>query len=421
MPKPYLIRRATILQAGHLLYQKKVDVLIANGSIEQIGENLKADATEITGENLWVTAGWVDLRCHLSDPGNEHKDTLLNTLDTAASGGFTGVLTLPHSEPAIRDKSGVNYLRRASSDHVVDLHISGVLSDLKQSENLAELYDMHLAGAVAFTNGDQSVSNGLLKKALLYTKPFGVRVVTHPSDKSVEQGGCVNESENTIHTGLKTSPALGEYISVQEQIEVARYCGAAVHFSCISAAESVMLIRQAKNEGLLISCDVSIFNLCFTDKEVVGFDENFKLYPPLRSEKDRIALIDGVNDGTIDAICSNHHPQNIENKQVEFDYADTGALSLQLMLPWYLKYLSTAIDQTIFIAAVTSGPRSILGLPQVLVQEESTANLTVVDIDKVWTLDKNTNQSASKNTHEWGLAQRGRVVAIFNKNNVKLT
>lgn len=421
MPKSYLIRQATILQKGHSLHEKKVDVLLTNGFIEQIGQNLKADAIEIRGKNLWLTAGWVDMRCHLSDPGNEHKDSLINMLDTAASGGFTGILTLPHSVPEISDKSGVNYLRRASNDHLVDLHISGVLSDVKQPENLAELYDMHLAGAVAFTNGDQSVSNGLLKKALLYTKSFGARVVTHPSDKSIEQGGCVNESENTIHTGLKTSPALAEYVSVREQIEVARYCGAAVHFSCISAAESVQLIHQAKKEGLPITCDVSIFNLCFTDEEVLGFDENFKLYPPLRSEKDKKALIDGVNDGTIDAICSNHHPQNIESKQVEFDYADTGALSLQLMLPWYIKYLSATMQKTTFIAAVTSGPRSILGLSQVSLQEKSAANLTVIDIDEVWTLDKNTNQSASKNTHEWGLVQKGRVVATFNKNNVKLT
>lgn len=414
MAKSYLIRNATLLQAGHSLHGKTTDILISNGTIEKIGANLKAEATEITGDDIWVSAGWVDLRCHLTDPGNEHKDTLQNTLDAAAAGGFTSVVTLPHSEPSIHDKSGVNYIVQSSQNHAVDVLPTGVLSDVKHIENLAELYDMHQAGAVAFTNGDGAVSNGLLKKALLYTKPFGAMVITHPSDKSVEQGGSVNESETTIHTGLKTSPSLAEYISVREQIEVAKYCDSPVHFSCVSTAESVALIRQAKKEGLAITCDVSIFNLSFTDEEVLGFDENFKLYPPLRSEKDRKALVKGVNDGTIDAICSNHNPQNIESKQVEFDYADTGALSLQLVLPWYIKYLSKAIDKDVFINALTAGPGRILGLPESKIDEGEVATLTVVDAKAQWAFDKETNKSDSKNSHEWGQEQQGKVLAIFN-------
>lgn len=414
MAKSYLIRNATLLHAGHSLHGKTTDILISNGTISKIGANLQADATEITGEDIWVSAGWVDMRCHLTDPGNEHKDTLQNTLNAAAAGGFTSVVTLPHSEPTIHDKSGVNYIVQSSESHVVNVLPTGVLSDVQHAENLAELYDMHQAGAVAFTNGDGAVSNGLLKKALLYTKPFGAAVITHPSDKSIEQGGSVNESETTIHTGLKTSPSLAEFISVREQIEVAKYCDSSVHFSCISAAESVALIRQAKKDGLAITCDVSIFNLCFTDKEVVGFDENFKLYPPLRSEKDRKALVKGVNDGTIDAICSNHNAQNIESKQVEFDYADTGALSLQLVLPWYIKYLSKDIDKATFVNAVTIGPSRVLGLPEAIMQEDTVATLTVVDAKAQWTFNKDTNKSDSKNSHEYGQEQQGRVLAVFN-------
>lgn len=415
MPKTYLIRNATLIQEGNPLSGTSIDILIFNGQIQEIGPELKADAKVITGQDLWVTEGWIDMRCHLTDPGNEHKDTLEKTLNTAAAGGFTSLVTLPCSEPSISDKSGVNYIIKSSQNHLVDVRPTGVLSDTKHAGNLAELYDMSLAGAVAFTNGDGAVSNGLLRKALLYTKPFGAKVLTHPSDKSIEQGGSVNESETTVHTGLKTSPSIAEFISVREQIEVARYCNAAVHFSCISTAESVDHIRQAKKEGLAVTCDVSIFNLCFTDKEVLSFDENFKLYPPLRSEKDRNALIQGVNDGVIDAICSNHHPQNIESKQVEFDYADTGALSLQLILPWYLKHLANDISKETFVNALTNGPRNLLGLPTEAISKNTSVNLTIIDTHHEWIFNAETNQSSSKNSHEWKQKQMGRIVSVFNK------
>jgi dihydroorotase len=411
----HLIQNATLILEGHSLNGTSIDILLEDGLIQKIGTNIKSDATPITGANLWVTAGWVDMRCHLTDPGLEHKDTVESLLNTAVAGGFTHVVTLPHSVPTIHDKSKVNYLLQASKGHLASLLPSGVLSDNNQSENLAELYDMHNAGAVAFTNGDKAVSNGLLKKALLYTKPFGAKIITHPSDKSLEQGGSVNESETTIHTGLKTSSSLAEYVNVREQIEVARYCDSPIHFSCISTKESVELIRQAKKEGVTVTCDVSIFNLCFTDKEVLGFDENFKLYPPLRNEDDRKALVAGVNDGTVDAICSNHNPQNVESKQVEFDYADNGALSLQLLLPWYTKYLSKEIDKDTFIAALTTKPRAILGLENSAFNQGEVANITVIDMENSWMFDGDTNQSLSKNSHEWGQEQQGKVKAVFHQ------
>ena len=418
VPKSYLIRNAKLIETDHKLHLKKVDVLVTSGVIQAIGANLQsADAAVIEGKELVVTNGWVDMRCHLTDPGNEHKDTLQNLMDTAASGGFTKLVTLPNSEPAIADKSGVKYLQQASQYHLVDLKPTGVLSSTER-ENLAELYDMYGAGAIAFTNGDASVSNGLLKKALLYTKPFGARIITHPSDKSLEQHGLVNESANTLHTGLKTSSSLAEYLNVQEQIEVAKYCDAALHFSAISAAESVDLIRRAKKEGLKITCDVAIANLCFTDEEVLSFEENFKLYPPLRTEKDRQALIAGVNDGTIDAICSNHCPQNIENKEVEFDYADFGALSLQMVYAWYTKYLQKDLALSKFVEKLTTGPNTCLQEKASTLEVGQEANITVLDQATNWVFDASTNHSVSKNTHEWNKELNGKVVAVFNNKQV---
>jgi len=418
VPQSYLIRNATLLEKGHSLHSEKIDILIVNGKIAELGKSIKSDVVLIEGEDLIVSSGWIDLRCHLSDPGNEHKDSLGDTLNSAAAGGFTTLVTLPHSEPAIENKSSVNYLVKSAQDHIVDLMPTGVLSSSENYENLAELYDMYNAGSVAFTNGDNAVSNGLLKKALLYTKPFGAIVISHASDKSLEQKGVVNESETTIHTGLKTSSSLAEYISVREQIEVAKYCDAPLHFSCISTKESVALIKQAKKEGAKITCDVAIASLCFTDKEILSFDENFKLYPPLRTEKDRKALIKGLNDGTIDAICSNHCPQNIESKLVEFDYADFGSLSLQLMLSWYLKHLASDISMELFVSSLTSGPGNVLENVSSTVNKGDSANLIVVDMKAKWTFDASTNKSSSKNSHEWKKEQVGKVIAVFNNNKI---
>jgi dihydroorotase len=420
VPKSYLIRNAKLVSKGHPNHLSKTDILITDGIIKSIATGIKAEATEISGEELVVTSGWFDLRVHLSDPGNEHKDSLTNILNTAAAGGFTGICTLPNAEPAINSKSAINYLKKQAEQSLTTLYPSGVISNADDAENLAELYDMHLAGALAFTNGDRCISNGLLKKALLYTKPFSAKIFSQPLDGSLHQHGMVNESENTVHTGLKTSPSLAEYINVREQLEVAKYCDSPIHFSGISCKESVELIAEAKKKGQKVTCDTTIFNLCFTDAEVLNFDENFKLHPVLRTEKDRKALVKGIQNGTIDAICSNHYPQNIEAKQVEFDYADEGALSLQLVYSWYLKYLSKELDFEVFVSKLTLDARAVLGIESTELTEGAVANLSVFDAKASWEMNSKTNKSLSRNTHEWNKTLTGKAVAVFNNKKVNL-
>lgn len=420
MAESYFIQKATLIHDGHVFHNQKVDIVIEEGKISEIGTNLPPKGSLISGKNIYVSEGWTDLRAHLTDPGFEHKDTLHSLLDTTASGGFTSVITLPHSEPPIADKSGVHYIINSTENHLVDLYPTGQINDSERSENLAELFDMHTAGAISFTNGDSRMSNGLLKKALLYTKPFGAKIISHPSDKSLENGGVVNESEVTLHTGLKTSPSIAEYVSVKEQIEIAKYCESALHLTCISTKESVDLIRKAKSHGLSITCDVAIANLCFTDEAVLSFDENHKVYPPLRSEADRTALVDGVNDGTIDAICSNHCPQNIESKMKEFDYAEYGSLTLQSVWPWYVKHLADEVELETFISKLTNGPRKVLGQAIGKMEEGESANLVVLDPSAKWILDESTSRSMSKNTAEWKENQVGKVLAVFNNKKVKI-
>jgi dihydroorotase len=412
--KTFTIKNALFVQPEHSLHLKHADIIIEDGKVKSIGESVATEGEEITGEQLVVSSGWCDLKTHLTDPGNEHKDTVASLLETAANGGFTAITTTPDTNPPIADKSAVNYVLKSAEHHLVDLYPTGRIAALNEEENLAELFDMYQAGALAFSNGEAKVSNGLLLKALRYTRPFKAPVLVQPLDRSIHKGGTVNESVNTIHTGLKTSPALAEYISVKQHLEIARYCDAPLHFSSISTAEAVKLIQEAQDEGMQVTCDTTIFNLCFTDEQVLTFNENFKLNPLLRTERDRKALVQGLNNGVIQAISSNHHPQNEESKQVEFDYADTGALSLQFVLAWYYQYLQQDLDITTLVNALTAGPRAILGLSNSSIQEGEKANLVVFDAEKKWTFNEKSNKSISKNTHLWQKELKGKAIAIFN-------
>lgn len=414
MAKTFTIKNARLVHPGHSLHLQNINLVLVDGKIKQVGLDIPPEGEVVTGDQLVVTAGWCDLKTHLTDPGNEHKDTIGSLLNSAASGGYTSIATTPNTEPPIADKSSVNYVLKSAEHHMVNLHPMGRIAAVNESENLAELYDMYQSGAIAFSNGESEMSGGLLLKALRYTKPFKAPIVVQALDHSIHKGGVVNESENTIHTGLKASPALAEHIAVKQYLEIARYCNAPIHFTSISTAESVDLIKAAQQEGLAVTCDVTIFNLCFTDNEVLSFNENFKLNPLLRTEKDRRALLEGLKTGVIQAISSNHHPQNEESKQVEFDYADTGALSLQFVMAWYYQYLQHDLELEVFVKALTSGPRKVLGLPEVQIEEGQVANLAVFDTDKNWQFNEESNMSISKNTHLWQQEVKGKAIAVFN-------
>ena len=419
MPESYLIRNAKLFSPGHSSHLKQTDLLIEKGIVKKIAKSIDAKAQEISGKALWVTSGLCGLRTHLTDPGYEYKDSIDSLLETAAAGGFTSIVTTPDTKPKIDSKGSISYLINASKDNLVSIMPTGKLTEATSNENLAELYDMHQSGAAVFSNGEEEVTNGLLKKALLYVKPFNGKVFTTPLDFSLGKDGLVNESENTIHTGLKVSPSLAEEISVKEQIEIARYCDASIHLSGITSAGSVELIKQAKKEGVSITCDTTIFNLCFTDNEVLGFDENFKLKPMLRTELDRQALIAGVNSGTIDAISVNHCPQNPESKVVEFNYAAFGALSLQFVLSWYLEHLQKDIRPEIFIQKLTSGPKTVLQIKNSAIEEGSVADMCVFNTEEIWEFNESTNKSKSKNSHLWNKKIKGKTVALFNNKKTK--
>lgn len=411
-----LIKQVKVADPGSTHFNRLTDLFISGGIITQIGDlNQSADLV-IDGENCIAVAGFFDLRCRHGEPGLEQNEDVESLTNAAAAGGFTEIASLPDTHPAVQSRAQIEFILRKSESKLVTVYPLGAATQDLEGKELAELYDMHQGGAIGFSNADVPYNSGALQRALLYSKNFGGLIFSHAEDKNLSNGGFVHESNNTASLGLKQFPAHAEYTSISAQIEIARYTGARLHFSHLSSLKSVELIRNAKAEGLPITCDVSILNLIFTDEALSGFDANFKLMPPLRGNEDRLALIAGINDGTIDCIVSDHNPQSPESKVVEFNYSPFGAITIQLVYSLYQTYLKDSISLETFVKTLTINPRAILNLPQVSIEQGAQANLSIFNTKMEWQFDKKTNFSLSSNSHLMGTSLIGKCIFITNKN-----
>ncbi|MCB0400541.1 MAG: dihydroorotase [Flavobacteriales bacterium] len=418
-----LIKSARIVDANSKHHGKTIDVLIEKGIIREIGKGLKApkNCREISIKGLHLSTGWFDLRANFCDPGHEYKEDLNSGLEAAARGGFTGVLIMPDTEPAIDSKAGVEYIINKTKGNLVDAHPAGCLSHHTEGKEIAEMYDMHLAGAKAFTDNKKSIdSASLLNRALLYSQSFGGLIMNFPNNHELSKGGQINEGIVSTKLGLKGIPALAEELMVSRDIYLAEYCNARIHLTNISTKQSVKLIKEAKKKGLKITADVNAYNLKLDETHNERFDSNFKVLPPLRTQEDIKALIAGLKDGTIDAICSDHTPEDIENKQCEFDHAAFGIINLQTAFAAAHTALKGKLDLDEFIEKITTAPRNILGLKQPQVKEGEAANLTLFHPDQTWTFSRESISSKSKNSPFIGMELSGTVLGVLNNNQIKL-
>lgn len=416
--KSYLIKGAVICESAH---PERKDIYVEDGVIHQIGEALTiAPGTEVLDvQGARVSAGWFDLRCRLSDPGFEEREDLFSGTLAAAAGGFTDIACLPDTKPVIDSKSQIDYILSSTRNAVARVHPLGTASIKLEGKELSEMYDMKMAGAVAFSNGDYPVADaGYLLRAMLYSKPFGGLMMVHAEDISLSKHGLVNESRNTVNTGLKTAPRMAESTAVQTYIEVAAYAGTRLHISHVSTRESVEHIRSAKKRGIEVTCDVSIIHLILNDLEYSKFDSNYKISPPLRSEEDRLALVAGVNDGTIDAIVTDHAPLNPELKEVEFDYATPGMTGFQTFYPLYNQYLSDQISEKIFLERITVGPRKVLNLNSIAISPGQEAVMTIFDPGCTWQFNATSNLSKSNNNPYFGETLQGKILYTIHKNKI---
>ncbi len=411
-----LIKSATIVDPNSSFNKKVADILIKNGTITEIATDINTDTEFFDAEGKQVSPGFFDLNCNIGELGLETKEDLQTGTKAAAAGGFTGIALMPNTQPPVHSKSEVEYLLNRAKNNLVDVYPLGSISHKREGKDLAEMYDMYLSGAKAFTDGNRPVQDaGLMERALLYTKGFEALVFSYPEDTAIAGKAKVNEGEMSTLLGMKGIPSLAEELMVARDLYLAEYTGSKIHFSTISTVRSVELIRDARAKGLQVTCDVAAHHLVLTDDALSGFDSLYKVKPPLRTLKDVNALIAGLKDGTIDAIVSQHTPHEIEFKDVEFEVAEYGITGFQTTLALALK-AGLAID--LIIKKLAVNPRIILNIEVPVIAVGQKANLVVFDAGAEWEYNHKNNRSKSYNSPYIGQNLTGKVLLTCNNNHL---
>lgn len=414
-----LIKQATIIDSTSAHNGRVVDILIEKGIITQIKKNivLEKGIKTVEAEGLHVSAGWLDMQVNFCDPGYEHKETLDNGLRAASKGGFTGVALMSGTNPPLHNKGQIEYVVNRSKNNLVDVFPVGTLSHNQEGKDLSEMYDMQLSGAVAFSDYKKTTKDaGLIVRALQYSQNINSFIISHCDDKTISHDGLMNEGITSTKLGLKGMPALAEEIMLQRNIQILEYTGGKMHIPTISTKGSVELIKKAKAKKLNITCGVAAYNLLLDDTELEGFDTNYKVNPPLRTKEDIDALKKGIADGTIDVIVSDHNPQDIESKDLEFDLADNGMVGLESCFGVLNAALGSKLNLENIVDTLTKNPRTILGIAPISIKEGAEANLTLFNPTKKYVFEKSHLVSSNKNSGFIGKELKGEVIGVFNKN-----
>lgn len=413
-----IIRNATIIDPKSPFHTKIVDVLIADGCITKIGTALPNpdNFEEINRDNLHVSQGWFDSSVSLGEPGFEDRETIENGLQVAAKSGFTGIALQPNSFPIIDNQSQVHFVKSKATGAATELFPIGALTKGSEGKDMAELFDMKNAGAIAFGDYNRSLENAnLLKIALQYTQDFEGLIIAFSQDEKIKGNGVANEGIVSTRLGLKGIPNLAEELQVARNLFLLEYTGGKLHIPTISTAKSVALIQEAKAKGLNVSCSVAVHHLVLTDEKLEEFDTRFKVSPPLRTETDRLALLEGVKNGTIDMITSDHNPIDIEHKKMDFDTAKSGTIGLESTFG----ALMTVLPIEMVIEKLTAG-RITFGIETPSITEGAKANLSLFNPEGKSTFTAEAIRSKSKNSAFISTEIKGKVYGIVNQNQLIL-
>lgn len=414
-----LIRQAFVADPNSSFNGTTQDILIDNGVVVTISKSITSGidntVTVIEQEGLVISPGFTDLFSHFCDPGLEYRETLESGAAAAAAGGYTQVFTLPNTQPVVSNKTQVQYIVQGTATLPVTIRPLGTITKNGEGKELAEMYDMYNAGAVAFSDGNNPVqSPGLLLKALLYVKAFDGVLIQVPVDESISKYGLMHEGIVSTRMGLPGIPAIGEELLIQRDIELAKYTGSKLHFTGVSTARGIQLIKDAKEAGIQVTCSVTPYHLLFCDEDLADYDTNLKVTPPLRLRSDMLALRQAVLNGVADCIASHHLPQNWDNKTCEFEYAKPGMISLQTAYA----AVQTAIPEllpTQVAALFAVNPAKIFATEQTSLAEGAAASFTLFQPGGTTVLTTANNKSRSVNSPFLNKTLNGKVLGIIHK------
>jgi dihydroorotase len=411
-----LIKQAKVYDESSAFHHKTVDVLIEGGLITEIKKSIstKSGYKVIEEAGLSISQGWIDMQVVSCDPGFEHKEDLESLVKSAAAGGYTAVCVHNYNQPALHNKTQIEYILNKTQNKIVDVYPFGTITVNAAGNELAEMYDMKQSGALAFSDYKHPIKDaGMMMRALQYATNVNSFIIVHCNDESISVSGQMNEGETSTTLGLKGIPALAEELMLQRNITILEYTGGKMHVSTISTKGSVELIKKAKSAGLQITCGVAAVNLMQDDSVLTEFDSNYKLNPPLRTKKDVVALRHALENGTIDVIVSDHLPQDPESKELEFDLADFGMIGLQTSFNCALEAMKEKGLDTL-VKSITVNPRQILGISNSSIAEGVKANVTLFNPIAQSSLNEKNNYSRSKNSPFFNKSMIGRIVGVVN-------
>ena len=397
-----------LIKNGHIVDAKTgrngiYDILVEDGRIAEIAEAIEAQNCDIiNASGKYVLPGLVDAHCHLRDPGFEYKEDIESGTRSAAAGGFTSIACMPNTNPVVDNEAVVKYIiNKATQDGLVNVFPIGAISKGQKGEELAEIGELKFAGAVAISDDGKPVkSSSLMKKTLQYASMFDITVISHCEDTDLAEEGVMNEGIQSTISGLKGIPSAAEEIMVARDLILSEYTKVPVHIAHVSTALSVQLIRDAKKRGVKVTCETCPHYFSLTEAACGNFNTLAKVNPPLRTDTDVKAIIEGLRDGTIDVIATDHAPHHSDEKNVEFNLAANGLVGFETALPLAITYLVKPgmLSMEQLVEKLCVNPSRILGLNKGVLEVGRAADITITDIDEEFTVDVNSFNSKSKNS-----------------------
>ena len=409
----YIIKGGTVVdpQSG---MQEKLDILVEDGIIREISQEIKGEGLDVlSAEGLTVSPGLVDIHVHFRDPGYEYKEDIVTGSAAAAKGGFTSVACMPNTNPVLDNAALIQYVINKSRNRgKINVFPIGCITKGMKSEELAEIGELKEAGAVGISDDGRPVLKpSLLRKALEYAKMFSIPVMSHCEDLDLVDGGAMNEGAMSTYLGLRGIPKAAESVGVARDVLIAEETDAPIHICHVSTKNSIDVIRSAKSRGVKVTCETAPHYFTLTDRAAEGFNTNAKMNPPLRDEEDLKSVIEGLRDGTIDAIATDHAPHHIDEKNVEFEHAMNGIVGLETSLGLGITYLVKQGILTIsqLIEKMSSAPSKIIGIDRGTLAVGSAADITIFDAEKEFVVNTDEFESKAKNSPFGGLKLYGAV------------